>query len=101
MDENGTITAFEISEKTLDKFLPSFEEDEDSIIRIDAGFAENLAEKLNKKIKQLQIQKPKLVVPLELRHLMFTLLSSYMNDITVLSREEIGCNANLEIIAEI
>ena len=101
MDENGTITAFEISEKTLDKFLPSFEEDEDSIIRIDASFAENLAEKLNKKIKQLQIQKPKLVVPLELRHLMFTLLSSYMNDITVLSREEIGCNANLEIIAEI
>ncbi len=101
MNENGVITAFEISEKTLDKFMPNFDEDDDAIIRIDAGFAETLAEKLKQKIKQNQVQNPKLIVPLEFRHLIFTLLSNYMNEITVLSREEIGCNAHIDIICDI
>lgn len=100
-DEEDVIHAFEISEKTLDKFLPNFEEDENAIIRIDAGFAESLAEKLNKKISELNVDKPILFVPLEFRHLIFTLLSNYMNNITVLSREEIGCNAEIDIISEI
>lgn len=101
MNENGVITAFEISEKTLDKFMPNFDEDDDAIIRIDAGFAETLAEKLKQKIKQNQVQNPKLIVPLEFRHLIFTLLGNYMNEITVLSREEIGCNAHIDIICDI
>lgn len=97
----GTICAFEISDKTLDKFMPNFDESDDSIIRIDAGFAETLAEKISKKMVQFNIDNPKLIVPLEFRHLIFTLLSSYLNNITVLSREEIGCNAQIEIISEI
>ena len=76
-------------------------EDDDAIIRIDAGFAEKLAEKVTKQAKQLEIDSPKLFVPLELRHLIFTLLSNYLNNIVVLSHEEIGCNAKVEIIAEI
>lgn len=101
VNDDGVIQAFEISEKTLDKLTPSFEEDDDAIIRIDAGFAEKLAEKLTKQAKQLEIDSPKLFVPLELRHLIFTLLSNYLNNIVVLSHEEIGCNAKVEIIAEI
>ena len=97
----GIISAFEISDKTLDKFMPNFDESDDAIIRIDAGFAEQLAEKLTKKMVQLNIDNPKLIVPLEFRHLIFTLLSNYMNNITVLSREEIGCNAQIEVISEI
>ena len=81
--------------------MPDFDESDDSIIRIDAGFAEKLAQKLNQKIKQYNTVKPILIVPLEFRHLLFTLLSSYMNNITVLAREEIGCNAQIEIISEI
>ena len=100
-NSDGIITAIELSEKTLEKFNPNFDEDDDFIIRIDADFAEQLAEKLKKKISSLHIENPKLIVPLELRHLIFTLLSNYMNNITVLSREEIGCNAQLEIISEI
>ena len=101
MNEDGVIQAFEISEKTLDKLTPSFDEDDDAIIRIDAGFAEKLAEKIAKQAKQLEIESPKLFVPLELRHLVFTLLSNYLNNITVLAHEEIDCNAKVEIIAEI
>lgn len=90
-----------MSEKTLDKFNPNFDESDDAIIRIDADFAEKLAEKLKQKIKQLDIENPKLFVPMEFRHLIFTLLSNYMNDITVLAREEVGCNAQIEILTEI
>ena len=90
-----------MSEATLDKFLPSFEESEDAIIKIDAEFAEKFAAKLDKKVKKLGIENPKLIVPLELRHLIFSLLSNYTNNITVLAREEIGCEVPIEIIAEI
>lgn len=100
-NQEGIITAIEMSEKTLDKFNPNFDESDDAIIRIDADFAEKLAEKLKQKIKQLGIENPKLFVPMEFRHLIFTLLSNYMNDITVLSREEVGCNAQIEILTEI
>lgn len=101
INEDGVLSAFEMSEATIDKFLPSFEESEDAIIKIDASFAEKFAEKLNKKIKKLEIDEPKLIVPLELRHLIFSLLSNYMNNITVIAREEIGCNTPIEVISEI
>ena len=78
-----------------------FDEDEDAIIRIDSAFAEKLADKLNKKIKQFDVIKPKVIAPLEFRHLIFSLLNNYVKDITVLSREEIGCNAQIEVISEI
>lgn len=100
-NEDGIINLIEISEKTLDSFLPSFEEDEDFIIKIDGEFAEKLAQKLTKKSAQLGIEEPKILVPMELRHLFFTLLSNYMNNIVVLTREEIGCNFGIEIISSI
>ena len=82
-------------------FRSNFDESDDAIVSIDADFAETLAEKLSKKMSQLNVEYPKLIVPLEFRHLIFTLLSNYMNNITVLSREEIGCNAQLDVISEI
>jgi flagellar biosynthesis component FlhA len=71
----------------------------DLVVRIDADAAEKFVAKLQKGMAK--VSSPKLVVPMELRHLMFMLLSHYMTDVTVLSREEIGCNAALEIIGEI
>ena len=100
-NQDGIIQAFEISDKTLDKFMPNFDEGDDAIIRIDASFAETLAENLSKKIDKYGIESPVLIVPLEFRHLMFSLLSGYMSNITVLAREEIGCYAKLEILSEI
>lgn len=100
-NEENTICAFEVSDKTMDKFLPNFEESEDAIIRIDASFAEKLAAKITKQAKNLNIESPILVAPLEFRQLIFSLLSTYMNDITVLSREEIGNNVHLDVIEEV
>ena len=100
-NENGVISLIEVSEKTLDAFMPNFEEDDDFIIKIDGDFAEKLAQKISKKAKQLEIETPKILVPLELRHLFFTLLSNYLNNVVVLAREEIGCNFGIEIVANV
>ena len=100
-NENGIISLFEVSEKTIEAFMPSFEEDEDFIIKIDGDYAEKLAQKIIKKAKQLEITEPKILVPMELRHLFFTLLSNYINNITVLTREEIGCHYGIEILGTI
>ena len=100
-NENGIISLFEVSEKTIEAFMPSFEEDEDFIIKIDGEYAEKLAQKIIKKAKLLEITEPKILVPMELRHLFFTLLSNYINNITVLTREEIGCHYGIEILGTI
>ena len=100
-NENGIISLIEISDKTLDAFMPSFEEDDDFIIKIDGDYAEKLANKIAKKANQLGLEEIKILVPMELRHLFFTLLSNYLNNIVVLTREEIGCNFGIEIVANI
>lgn len=100
-NSEGIIQAFDLSDATIDKFIPSFDETEDAIIRIDADFAESLANKLNKKIKKLSIENPVLIAPLEFRQILFTLLAGYVNNLTVLAREEISCNTQLEIISEV
>lgn len=101
VNSDGVIQAFEISEKTMETFMPGFDEDDEFIIRIDGDFAEELAETILKKAAEKNISSVKLIVPLEFRHLFFTLLSNYINDVTVLSREEIGCNFAVDVIDEI
>ncbi len=101
VNSEGVIQAFEMSENTMEKFIPSFDEDDEFIIRIDGDFAEELAEIIAKKAEAKGVTQIKLLVPLEFRHLFFTLLSNYINDIVVLSREEIGCNFAVEVIEEI
>ena len=101
VNQDGVISVFEISEKTLEAFTPSFEEDDDYIIKVDGDFAEKLAAKIAKKSKQYGVQSPKILVPMEYRHLFFTLLSNYLNDITVITREEVGCSFPIEIVTNI
>jgi len=90
-DDGETISAFELSEKTYSDLVLGCDDSEDSIITIDGEFAEKLANKIIKQSKKLQIYSPKLIVPMEYRQVFFTLLSLYINDITVLAQEEISC----------
>jgi flagellar biosynthesis component FlhA len=55
----------------------------------------------SKKAKKLGIYSPILIVPMEYRQIFFTLLSLYINDITVLAQEEIGCLYRIESLGEI
>ena len=100
-DDSETISAFELSEKTYSDLVMGCEEGEDSIITIDGEMAEKLADRLIKKSKKLGIYNPKLIVPMDYRQLFFTLLSLYMNDITVLAQEEISCTYKIDSLGEI
>jgi flagellar biosynthesis protein FlhA len=100
-NEDGVITAFALSDKTLEAISPSYDDEDSTIVKISASSAEKLINKLNKKIKESNVEKTILIAPLELRQLIFTLLSHYISDITVLAREEIGCTCPVEILAEV
>ena len=100
-EDGETISAFELSEKTYSDIVLGCDETEDSLIKIDGEVAEKLAVKIQKKAKKLNIHSPKLIVPMDYRQIFFTLLSLYINDITVLAQEEIGCVFKIDSLGEI
>ena len=100
-NSEGVISVFEISEETLNNFAPNIDDDDSYMITVDGAFAESLADKITSKALKYGVEHPILVVPVEFRHLLFTLLSNYVNDITVLAMEEISCNCPVEIIDEV
>ncbi len=102
VNEDGeTISAFELSEKTLSEVVVGCEDSSDSLIRIDGDLAEEIASKIIKKAKKLKIYNPKITVPMEFRQIFFTMLSLYVNNITVLAEEELGCSFKIDSLGEI
>ena len=101
-NEDGvTISAFELSEKTYSELALGCDDSDPSIIKIDADFAEKIANKIKRKAKKLNIDVPKIIVPIEYRQILFTLLSLYINNIVILAHEEIGAIYKIEIIGEV
>ena len=100
-DDGETISAFELSDKTYSDIVLSCDESDDSLIKIDGELAEKLANKIIRKSKKLKIYNPKLIVPMDYRQIFFTILSLYLNNITVLSQEEIGCNFKIDSLGDI
>lgn len=100
-NDDGTISVFELSEKTYEEIIMSMEDGDDAVVKIDGEFAEGLANKIIKKSKKLGIEIPKILVPMDYRQLFFGLLSLYISNIVVLANEEIGCGYKLEILGEI
>ena len=102
VNEDGvTISVFDLSEKTYSQIVLGCDDSNESIIRIDAEFAEKLARKIRTKAKKLNIFEPKLAVPMEYRQIIYSLLSMYINNIVVLAQEEIGTNFKTEILGEV
>lgn len=100
-NEDGILSVFELSEKTVAEMLDNFEDDENAIVKIDGEFAEKLANKIIKKSKKLGVETPILLVPMDYRQIFFSLLSLYLNNIIVIAHEEIGVNAKVEVVSEI
>lgn len=99
--DGESISAFEMSEKTFSDIVLSCDESEDSLIKIDGTLAEKLANKILRKAKKLNIHAPRLIVPMDYRQIFFTLLSLYINNITVIAQEEIGCAYKIDCLGEI
>lgn len=100
-EDNVTISGFELSEKTYSELVLGCDDSDQSIIKIDADFAEKMANKIKRKAKKLNIDVPKIIVPIEYRQILFTLLSLYINNIVILAHEEIGAIYKIEIIGEV
>lgn len=100
-DDGETISAFELSDKTYSEIVLGCDESEDSLIKIDGALAEKLAGKIIRKSKKLNIHNPKLIVPMDYRQIFFTLLSLYINNITVLAAEEVGCSFKIDSLGEV
>ncbi len=100
INEDGVIPAIEITEDSLLNVCEtSVEEEDDEIIRIDAKYADQLTKKVEKLMKKYGCKT--IMVPLEFRHLIFKMLSSYLNEVTVLAREEVSFYAPIEIFEEL
>lgn len=101
VNEEGVIPALEITEDSLLNVCETCveEEENEEIIRIDAKYADQLAKKIEKLMKKYDCRT--IIVPLEFRHLIFKMLSSYFNEVSVLAREEVSFYAPIEILEEL
>lgn len=101
VNEDGVIPAIEITEDSLLNVCETAveEDDDEEIIRIDAKYADQLAKKIEKLMNKYDCRT--IIVPLEFRHLIFKMLSSYFNEVSVLSREEVSFYAPIEIFEEL
>lgn len=98
-DGQGTVRAFEMSDKTLKSLYEKIEE-EDGLVRVDGIKVEKIAQAILKKIHKHDLTRSSvnLFVPIEIRHMIFLILSQFLNNITVLAREEILNDYEVEIL---
>ena len=100
-EDGQTISVFELSEKMYSELVLGCDDSDESIIKVDAEFAQKLANKIQRKAKKLNITRPILLVPIEYRQILFTLLSLYINDVVVIAQEEMGASFSAEVLGEV
>ena len=102
--KNGELKVIEFSDETLeivDKFFHQADDDGDSIIRIDSNHVQKIADKINKLAKSKKISAPILAVPMELRHMVFVILSEFVSGLTVLANEELIGDCDIKFVGTI
>ena len=100
--QEGELKVMELSDSTAEMVSGFFEEDEgESIIRIDAADVHKIAANINKIAKSKKLQNPVLAVPMDLRHMIFVILSEFVPNITVVANEELVCDYNIKFIGKV
>lgn len=99
---DGEVKVIEFADETLDKVASFFKEDEEeTIIRIDANEVQEIVHKVAKFAKSKKIEEPILVVPFDLRHMVYVILSEFIPNITVLAYEELVSGNNIKFIGKV
>ena len=100
---DGELKVIEFSDETLEKIYSFFKEEDndEAIIRIDANDVQQIVNKVAKFAKSKKITKPILVVPLDIRHMVFVILSEFIQNITVLAHEELVSDYNVKFVGKI
>lgn len=99
---DGIIQVLELSDKTYKTLFAKLSA-ADGIVRIDGIKVEKLANAILKKSKQndLELSGIKILVPMEVRHMFFMIVSQFIPNIKVLAKEEIANDYTIEILDEI
>ncbi len=99
---DGELKVIELSDELSEKVYAFFSEDEDEpIVRIDASDVEDIADKIIKFAKSKKIINPVLVVPMDIRHMLFVILSEFVPNLTVLAHEELVSECDIKFIGKI
>ena len=97
---DGNIQGLEFKDKTMAELFGETD-DADNIVRVDGDKVEKVALKLLKFAEENNLDNIVLVVPIEIRHMTFIVLSQYINTLTVMAQEEVTNYYNFEIIGEV
>ena len=85
----------------LNMFKSQQEGNDDNIVRLEASKIESVVNKIEKVAEKQGMDNIILIVPMEVRHMIFMIFSQYINNLTVLAREEVTNYYNFESIAEV
>ena len=101
-DEENQISAWELSEATLKKIIQKLEKinenTEDSVVKIEGDFVNEIIDKLDK----LPVQNEYiLVVPFEIRSFLSSILHQFYENLIIISNEEIASEYTLKSLGEI
>lgn len=101
-NDEGVIQVLGISDKTYQKLFSKLDT-EDNVVRIEGIKVEKIANTILKKIKQYNLDMDNVVilVPIEIRHMTFMILSQFISNIRVIAKEEVANNYTIEILDEI
>ena len=100
--KDGEIKVIEFSDETMEKVDGFFNTDEDeNIIRIDASDVQEIAYKINKVVKSKKLEIPILIVPIDLIHMCYVILSEFVPNLRVLACEELVSDFNVKFIAKV
>jgi len=92
------IKAVEFSAKTLDTMFKLTESEDEAIIKVDGKIAEKLAKKLQKIADINNLDNILLVVPMEIRHMTFSIFAEFINNLTVVAHEELSCTCSINVV---
>ena len=75
--------------------------DDEAVIRVDGKVAGRIAKKIKKLMKENSLNHVIIEVPMEIRHMTYTIFSEFLNNITVVATEELSSNITVGVIDEI
>ena len=102
--KNDELKVIEFTDETLEAvedFFKQGEGENESVIRIDANDVQEIAVSINKIAKSKKLESPILAVPMELRHMVFVILSEFVPNITVLACEEMVGDYDIKYVGKI
>jgi len=99
---DGELKVIEFSDELIEKvygFLGL--DDDEGIVRIEAKEVEDIANKILTFTKSKKITNPTIVVPMDIRHMIFVILSEFIPNLTVLAHEELVSECDIKFIGKV